>query len=300
LDFKTHYEKELLVLSREYETYLNDKFVIPTSANDRAKYYFGRKSIFYKVCPRYVAKQLHKAWELYNQNRFKEAKEKFEELIRFTDNYSPLIGLSYCYVEQGENQKAIDLLRKNINKFENTAYHYEIQFLLADLLAKNNQISGADSIYKLLVSQNPSRTLYSLSNLRTDLINADSVIVNYLQSEDEEKYNILKLLNAINYNYNSVPYLSSLARSSKVEYNNFLKNFSKPFEVNDYRSSYGIYKLSLYMCEKLDFDKARKMAALSLRYSDDPSFNSVLQSNFARMNWLYKNSGEALSKMKYY
>ena len=147
---------------------------------------------------------------------------------------------------------------------------------------------------------NPSRTLFSLSNLRTDLINSDLAIVKYLQGEDEEKYNILKSLNSVRYNYNSFPYLSSLARSSEVEYDNFLKNFSKPFEVNDYKSSYGIYRLSLYMCEKLDFDKARKMAALSLRYSEDPSFNSVLQSNFDRMNWLYKNSGEALSKLEYY
>jgi hypothetical protein len=53
------------------------------------------------------------------------------------------------------------------------------------------------------------------------------------------------------------------------------------------------------MCEKMDFDRARKMAALSLRYNEDLSFNSVLQSNFDKMNWLYKNSGEALSKMKY-
>jgi hypothetical protein len=237
---------------------------------------------------------------LYDQKKIEDAKKIFTELLTVSDNYSPLIGLSYCFVEQNENQKAIELLRKNVHKFENTAYQYEIHFLLADLLAKDNQLPEADSIYKLLVSQNPNRTIFSLSTLRTDLINADSIIVKYLNGEDEEKYNILKSLNSVSYNYNSFPYLSSLARSSKVEYDIFLKNFSKPLEVNDYKSSYGIYKLSLYMCEKMDFDRARKMAALSLRYSDDPSFNSVLQSNFDRMNWLYKNSSETLSRMKYY
>ena len=300
LDFKTHYEKELPELSREYETYLNDKFVIPTSASDRAKYYYGRKSIFYKVCPRYVAKKINEAWKLYEQKKIVDAKKIFEELLTISDNYSPLIGLSYCYFELNEKQKAIDLLQNNIQKFENTAYQYELNFLLADLLAKSKKISQADSLYKLLISMNPSRTLYSLSSLRNDLINMDSLIVKYLKGEDEEKYEILRSLNAVSYNYNSFPYLSSLARSVKDDYEDFLKNYSKILEVKDYNSAYGIFRLSAYMCEKMDFDRARKMAALSLRYSEDVSFNSVLQSNFNKMNWLYKNSSEALSKMKYF
>ena len=300
LDFKTHYGKELAELSREYEIYLNDKFVIPTGSSDRAKYYYGRKSIFYKVCPRYVAKKISEAWKLYDEKKISEAIVIFEELLEISDNYSPLIGLAYCYVEQNEKQRAIDLLQKNIHKFENTAYHYELNFLLADFLAKSEKISQADSLYKLLISMNPSRTLFSLSSLRTDLINADSLIVQYLNGEDQEKYEILKSLNSVSYNYNSFPYLSSLARTIKVEYEDFLKNYSNNLEVKDYNSAYSISRLSSYMCEKMDFDRARKMAALSLRYSEDLSFNSVLQSNFNKMNWLYKKSDEALSKMKYF
>ncbi|OGU82269.1 MAG: hypothetical protein A2W11_12475 [Ignavibacteria bacterium RBG_16_35_7] len=300
LDFVEHYGKELPMLAREHEIYLNDKYGIHAIAIDRAKYYYGRKSIFYKVCPRYVAKKINEAWKLYDQKKIEDAKKIFKKLLTISDNYSPLIGLSYCYVELNENQKAIYLLQENIHKFEKTAYQYEIQFLLADLLAKNNRISEAHSIYKLLILQNPSRTLYSLSTLRADLIDADSLIVKYLNGEDEAKYGILKSLNSTSYNYNSFPYLSSSAKSAKVEHENFLKNFAKVLEVTDQKSSYAIYRLSSYMCEKLDFNRARKMAALSLRYSEDVSFNSVLQSNFNKMNWLYKNSGEALSKMKYF
>lgn len=300
LDFVEHYGKELPELVCEYEIYLKDKFVFPANAMERAKYYYGRKSIFYKVCPRYVAKKINKAWKLYDQKKIENAKKIFEELLSISDNYSSLIGLSYCYVELNENQKAAELLRKNIHKFDNTAYQYEIQFLLADLLAKNNQMSEADSIYKTLIAENPSRTLYSLATLRRDLINADTEIVEYLKGEDEEKYEILQVLNSTSYNYNSIPYLSSLAKSRKVDYENFLKNFTNVLEVKNYEASYGIYKLSLYMCEKMDFDRARKMSALALRYSDDLSFNSILENNFDKINWLYKNSGEALSKMKYF
>ena len=155
LDFQKYYGKELTELAREYEVYLEDKFVIQGESSDRAKYYYGRKSIFYKICPRYVAKKLTKAWKLLNEKKVEDAKKIFEELLKLSDNYSPLIGLSYCYAELKQNEKAIDLLKENIGKFENTAYYYEIEFLLADLLAKNNQIAEADSIYKTLVGQNP-------------------------------------------------------------------------------------------------------------------------------------------------
>jgi hypothetical protein len=289
LDFQKYYGKELPELVHEYETFLKNKFVIPEEAIDRAKYYYGRKSIFYKMCPRYVAKRINEAWKWYDEKRFEDAKKIFEELLSISDNYSPFIGLAYCYEELGEGQKAIDLLKVGSVKFRNTSYWYQMQFILADLLAKNFKISEADSIYKILLKLNPNRTLYSLSKLRTDLIGTDSVVVKYLVGENEEKYLILKLFNEPNYNYNTFPYLSFLATSAKINYSEFLAIFSKPLAVNDYEACFGLYKLSLFMCAKMDFERARKMAALSLRYNSDISFNSVLQSNFEKLDWLYKN-----------
>jgi hypothetical protein len=299
LDFNEYYAKELPELANEFETYLGSNYLITPNDSDRAKYYYGRKSIFYKVCPRYVAKQLNKAWKMYNKNRINEAKKIFEDLLTMSDSYSPLIGLAYCFVEKNENEKAINLLRQNIHKFENTAYNYEIEFLLADLLAKNDHVPEADSIYKVLILLNPNRALYSLSVLRNHLVNTNNV-QNYLNGKNEEKYEILKSLNVKNYDYNSFPYLASLAKATGIKYKYFLNNFSTTLEVNDYNSSYGIYKLSLYMCEKMDFDRARKMASLTLRYSKDKSFNSMLRSNFDKMNWLYKNSDKTLTKLSYF
>jgi tetratricopeptide (TPR) repeat protein len=217
------------------------------------------------------------------------AKSIFEELMHISDSYSPLIGLAYCYAEQDNYQKAIEILKKNILRFKNTAYFYEIEFLLADLLAKNKQITEAKVVYESLIKQNPNRSLYSLSTLRNDLINSDTVIVNYLKGEVSDKFDILKSLNLEKYNYNTFPYLASLAMDGKVDYESFLKIFLKNLEIENYLSVYGIYKLSLYMCGKMDFERARKVAALTLRYSTDISFNSVLKSNFEKLDWLYKN-----------
>lgn len=289
MDFPKHYGQELPELVNEFETHLSNRFMPPPETNDRAKYYYGRKSIFYKVCPRYLAKRLNEAWRLYYQKNITEAKIIFEELLSNNDTYSPLIGLTFCLKELKQNQQAIDLLKANIKKFENTAYYYEIEFLLADLLAGNYQIAEADSLYKVILVQNPNRVLLSLSTLRTELINADSIIIDYLGSGDEEKYKILKQINSSQNNYAVFPYLASLSKAGDEDYEDFLKNFSNPFEVNSYLSSYAAYKMSTYMCEKMDFERGRKMAALSIRYSGDFSFNSVLQSNFSKLDWLYKN-----------
>lgn len=299
LDFQKYYNKELSDIVNEYEIYLKNKFQIPSTDIDRAKYYFGRKSIFYKVCPRYVAKKINKAWKLYDQKRVEEAKKIFKELLVISDNYSPLIGLANCYVESNQNEKAIGLLQDNLQKFVNTAYQYEIEFLLADLLAKNSQLSKADSIYRTLISRNPSRILFGLSTLRTDLIKADSALIRYLSSKSAEKYGIIKSLNPNGDNYKTFPYLVSLAKSSGVKYDDFLSNFTQVLRVGDYESCYAIYKLSLYMCEKMDFERARKMAALSLRYWGDVNFNPILNSNFEKMNWLYKNHEKILSSLIY-
>ena len=220
-------------------------------------------------------------------------------MLVISDNYSPLIGLANCYVESKQNEKAIVLLRDNLQKFVNTAYQYEIEFLRADLLARNNQLSKADSIYKSLILRNPTRTLFGLTTLRTDLVQADTVLIRYLSSEGIEKYSILNSLNQKGYNYKTFPYLVSLAKSSGIEYDDFLSNFTQVLRVSDYESCYAVYKLSLYMCEKMDFERARKLAALSLRYSEDVSFNPILNSNFEKMNWLYKNHEKILSSLVY-
>lgn len=289
MDFQTNYGKELPELVNEFESYLRNRFIPPPTTTDRAKYYYGRKSIFYKVCPRYLAKRLNTAWKLYYQKNISEAKIIFEELLSNHDTYSPLIGMTFCLKELNQNQQAIELLKTNIRKFENTAYYYEIEFLLADLLAKNKRLAEADSLYKVILTQDPNRILFSLSTLRIELLKNDSTIVDYLNSEDEAKYDILKQINSPRNNYTLLPYLTSLSKSEEEDYEDFLKNFPNLFEVNSYLSSYAAYKVSLYMCEKMDFERGRKMAALSLRYSNDPSFNSVLQSNFSKLDWLYKN-----------
>ena len=290
MNFTQKYGKDISVLASEYQIELKNKFQLTDDSADRAKYFYGRKSIFYKICPRYVAKKNNEAWEYYNQKKFTDAKNIFAELLELSDNYSPFVGLAYCYAEENKLDKAIDLLHSNISKFENSAYQYELQFILADLMIKNHDLFTADSLYEKIIMENPNRVLYSLAVLRCDLIAADTIINQYLAGDENTKYVILQSLNTAEYNYNTFPYLASIANSLNINYENFLNNFDQKLEVKDYNACYGLYKLSLYMCEKMDFESARKLAALSARYAKDQSFNNVLESNLNKMNWLQKYS----------
>jgi hypothetical protein len=94
----------------------------------------------------------------------------------------------------------------------------------------------------------------------------------------------------ISYNFNTFPVLIELSKAINEDYNLFLKQFNKTIHVNDYASSHGVYKLSIYMAENLDFSRARKMAALSLRYKSDLNFHKILTSNMEKINWFYYNS----------
>lgn len=299
LDFKKHYNKELFELASDYEEYLNNKFRFDEASVNQAKYFFGRKSIFYKDCPRYIAKQLSKAWRYVNARKYYEAKSIFEKILQSGESYSAVLGLSYCLDQLNQLDESVELIKNNLSNFKNTPYWYELNFTLADLLVKKNKIDDALIIYKMLTQKNPNRTLFILSKLRIKLSEDTSVITKYLWADNYEKFSILKMLNLTSYEYSTLPFLILLADAEKINYHDFLQNFSKVLIVNDYLSSYGLYKLSQFMCEKMDFDRARKMASLAVRYQADASFNPILLNNFEKMLWLFNNHNDVVSKFAY-
>ena len=51
------------------------------------------------------------------------------------------------------------------------------------------------------------------------------------------------------------------------------------------------------MLENLDFDRARQMAELAMKYKSENNLNLVFDDNFKRINWLYQNSDSLLKKI---
>ena len=199
-----------------------------------------------------------------------------------------------------KKKEAARLLESYIPKFINTAYYYNIELELADLCGGQYNYKLADSIYQNIIYQNPNRTLLYLSEVRKELLNKDSLLIYYLNGSDYDKYSVLQNLNLSmsqglrKYFYSSIPVMINLTKNLDEDYKLFIGKFDKTIHVDDYASSYAMYKLSVYMLENLDFVNARKMAALSLRYKTDKNFNVVLEDNFDKANWFYFNASKYL------
>lgn len=297
INFRRIYGKDINALEKEYFSYISESYHAVNKFE--ADYYFGRKAIIYKTCPRYVAKRLIEAWGYYSDQEYGEALKIFEQLLKLTDNYSALMGYASSLFESGRKAEAVGFLRDKISKFKNTSYYYNIEFKLADFCSEVRDTESADSLYMQIISKNPNRTLYYLSNLRERLLDSDSLIISYLKGSGMDKYLILTGLNKISYYFFSIPVLTDLAESLGENYDMFINHFNRTITVDNYASSFAVYRLSVYLSSHLDFIKARKMAALALRYDKDKNFNFILTENYKKIEWLYNNGNEILSSINF-
>jgi hypothetical protein len=312
-NFKKNYGQSLNDLMKDYFSFL-DSLKIDVNP-DKAFYYFGRQSIFYKFCPRYIASQLNKAWDDYESKNYSQAENRFSNIFSLSGNYSALIGLSYCEFNLGEKEKAVKLLTSKIDKYKKSAYYYRIELSLGDLFSREGKIAQADSNYFNLIKQKPSYVYLNLSSLRYALSHYDTLgkrslsgevaqagmnseIQEYINGNAKEKFDILRHLNANDINYSSIPSLIDLSKNLNIDFNIFKKLIEKKFVVNDFESSYAAYKLSIYFLENLNFSDAVKFASLALRYNENENFTQILKGNFNAAYWIYKYANEIIGTIK--
>ena len=286
LNFEKVYQKNIIELEKDFIINLESIEAINSAS---ANFYFGRKSIIYKICPRYIAVKLDEAWSLYNSKQFNEAEILFNEILNYGENYSAILGLSYVYLESKQINKAINVIESNLAKFEKTSYYYHLQFRLADLLALNFDNEKAQLNYEQIAQNNPNRTLKYLTGIRIKLL-AEGKLDEYIAGSDYDKLSLLKKINSQKYFYPAWAVIIDLSEKLQENTNLFMEEFNKTILVTDYESSYAVLKLSQYLLSKGEYLKARKMAALSLRYTDDGNFTMVLEENFKMINWFVNNS----------
>ncbi|MFO7445275.1 MAG: hypothetical protein R6W90_02865 [Ignavibacteriaceae bacterium] len=296
-DFKKVYDKTLTSLEKEFYEYLEGINV--KGEEHTAHYYFGRKSIFQKVCPRYVADRVNEASEYYYNEEYKEAADIFEELYNLSSSYAPLSGWINSLVKMDSISQADGIINLNIKSFKNTAYYYNLLLTLADISVRLGNFTRADSLYNKILLQNPGRTLFYIAGLRKDLLTWDKLLVKYLEGGELDKYIILREINSARYSYSTFPVLIDLSRLLNENYDIFLRQFRHSIIVNNYSASYAALKLSGYALENLEFEIARRMAALSIRYNAEENFNFILNENFNKTKWFRDNSKKLLDEMKF-
>jgi len=294
-NFNSVYGRSLNSVIFEYNSVLTDTTLVTRA--DEANYYFGRKSIFYKAFPRYVQERIAEGWDHFNHKDYWEAKKIFNDVIKITNDYSAIIGYAGCFQKIDSTNQAVQFLSGQLKQFKSSAYYYSLEMKLGDMLSLNHRTQEADSVYHLLAAQNPNQVYAYLVNLRIHLLGKDSLIVCYLEGNDFDKFNILKEYISGKYDYTAFPVLIDLSNRFEENYNLFMTIFDKNFDAVDFSESYALFKLSNYMLEHLDIERARKVAALALRAKTDKNFDLMLQANYEKINWFYLNYKSVLNNI---
>lgn len=295
-DFDKSFATDLTVAAKNYEKFLDTLALDAT--RDKANYYFGRKSLISKVCPRFISSSLTTAWEFYSKNNYEKAREIFEEILSKAENYSAVIGLSKIYEDTDSLVKAINLLQSSLEKFNDASSEYDLKFRLAELYVKNSELVKAKQLYFLLSNTKPSRRIELLANTRISLLMNGS-IENYVSGSDYDRYAILKELNSKSYDYSSIPLMIDLSNSLEEDYKVFLQNFVNHLEVKDELNSYAVYKISEYMLKNLDYTNARKMAGFALRYKANANLLKLTEEHYKKTEWFFRNAERILDETNF-
>ncbi|MDR3609385.1 MAG: hypothetical protein P4L27_02350 [Ignavibacteriaceae bacterium] len=293
--FTEVYDSSLTEIADNYYEHLSHLGF--TGKQNTAQYYFGRQTIFSKFCPRYIADQLRKGWENYNDNHFAESEEIFAHINGITHNYSALYGLALSKVKLKKEEEALTLIENELPNYKNSSYYFSLELLTGDLRVMNEKYEKARDKFYELNGQNPDLHLYYLSKLRINLSANKSLIYNYITGTDSAKYEILKNYNSDSYDYSSFPVMIDLAVLLGRPYKEVIEIFNKNIIVNDIESSYGAYYLSNYMMENLDYTGGRKLAALAGRFRDSDGIELFLRSNLIKANWIYLNYDKIMKNM---
>ncbi len=293
-EFPKSYRLNLNKTLKEYYSFLTKTDYSYTE--HQAHYYYGRRSLFHKICPRAISEQLNDGWEQLSGYDFVGAQLSFASILNKTDNYSALMGLIRAYEKQDSLFEAINLLKAKIEFYESTSYYYNLELTLADLFAKSNNFKSADSLYKVLIKQQPNRKLNYIANTRRELIKKD-FIKKYLNGSNYDKYYILQKLKGKSTKYWSIPVMIYLSKLLDEGYGVFLEKLDMNFRVSNYSRSYAAFSISKNMLANNDFVNANKMAGLSLRYKSDNNFNIILQEQSNKTRWFLNNGDSLLNKI---
>lgn len=285
-DSEKAFAKKLTELANEYYAFLDNQRVNLTK--QQVEYYFGRTSIFQKICPRQISSKLKDAESMIEQKKYSEAEKYFLEVLKTSPNYQSIASLSKVYFEEKKYTKAIELINKYINQLKGTPYYYNLKLLAGDFLLLINDTSSAFNHYRELIKLNPHIRLKLLAEFRFELHNK-SYLKNYLESSDSTKLKILIELNKIKPVFSSILSLINLAEKLNVEPKNLLDSFHSPLTPTNEDEAYVVYKLSQYLLNKSELTNARKLAALSIRKSFNSIYYISIKDHFEKCNWFVKN-----------
>lgn len=297
LDFEEVFNKSLLLLEKEYDSFLNN---IEIDFNRHtAQIYFGGQTIFKKHCVRTAAHRTKQAWMLYNQKKYKAAEEDFSAIYDYSGSYPSLIGLINSKIKLKDYQTAEEILVKEINNFFQTPYLYNLELLMGDILVRNDKISEARMWYDSLFVQSPTIDYRNEVLIRSNLLKLDhSILKNYIGNDQSKRLELLFDLNKKVINYESIPVMLRYCKND-VELEDLIDMLKLRVSVVDETSCYAVIKLSQSAIKIGKYKTAQELAVNALKLKNNIKYKHLQVENLRLINWLNNNSKEIKSDFRF-
>ncbi len=295
-DFSKIYNSQLKDVTKKYYNYL--KSFNTKGDSSKANYYFGRRTIFQKVCPRYVSDRLKDASREFANHNWIKSSKIYSEILGKTNNYYALIGYADVSKELDKTQKGLIEIENNLKDFINTPYYYNLQFKLADLYFLSKKKFKADSLYKKIINEKPNIWLEHLSSLRLILLNSPEQLNLYLKGSPTARLLLLLKLNHENNADIILPVAVRLAKILDIEYEIFIKNFLSDEIAANLKDRYTMNILSMYMLENFDFNKSKIMIKKAKSLSKGRFNDELIKYNLKKINWMSENYNSIIEQIE--
>lgn len=295
-DSRKAFGKTIEDLAFEYYQFLQKQNVHLTK--DQVDYYFGRHSIFQKICPRQIALTLRESENFIIKKKYDEAEKLLKNILTRTPNYSAINRLLDIYIDQNKYSQADSIIIKYLNDFHSTPYFFFMKLRHGDIQVLLDKESSGLENYNFIVEKNPHIQLKLLAKLRTELHKVGK-LKDYLKSSDSVKYHLLVNLNREKNVMPSTLPMINLFEALNIPSENLLTSFSYPLVPANEEDSYSLLMLSRYLLKKNDLVNARKLASLAKRKSNNSVYYIAIENQFEKCNWIIKNYDRIVNQIEY-
>lgn len=283
-NFKKHTGKDLNTLEKEYNNFLDNYENVLVNEQQLSTFYFGRKPMFKKTCPRIVAEGLATASNLYRAGKYELANSKYSELFNYSGAYGAFRGCLVTLIMLQEFNQADSLLNENIEKFAHTSYQYNLQLLKADIKILTDSREEAQDIYNDLYRNWPRPDYLYIAYQRLFLLTqGDSFLKDYLKSDNSERADLILDSLSLSAKLKIIPTVLSLADSSQI-----LGEKQIEYPENLFLEQYVKILIADYYLNSLSYEKSW-IILNELKNSVNPYFQKRVEDKIGFLEWVLES-----------
>jgi len=283
-DFLKYFGKDISALEKDFVDYLatNKDYTNKLLAD----YYFGRKGLLQKACPRYLAKGIEEIHSLISAKQYSKAFTLVNKYENLFENHNITNSKIVLFEKVQAYEDGIDLLSKKSVLYKNTSFEYYFLLRLGDFYQLIGDSVGSDSIYKTLTYDNKIRGYYFAAHLREVLKDSTGSITDYIKGNNEEKLVILLNLYKETKSFLLIPSIIELME--KVNINIDIKVF-KNEDLIKVVDSFVLFTISKYFTNNLDTKNALEYINLAIQRHTDNISIYRLEEHKRFVEYLIKN-----------